>query len=94
MPKGRKLLFAALAASMWPAALALPAAPAEAMPPNGGACVYDPWLRIWYREYVITGYEPCTPTAAEWTGVCVYDEESGTWVRNYVFGQFYCDPPV
>jgi hypothetical protein len=94
MPKGRKLLFAALAASMWPAAFALPAVPAEAIPPNGGACLYDPGLRMWYREYVITGYEPCTPSPSEWTGVCVYDEESGTWVRNYVFGQFYCDPPV
>ena len=94
MPNGKKMMLAALAASMWPAALALPAAPAQAIPPNGGACVYDPWLRIWYRQYVITHYEPCNPSPAEWTGVCVYDEELEAWVRNYVFGQFYCDPPV
>ena len=94
MPKGRRILFAALAASMWPAAFALPAAPAEAIPPNGGACVYDPWLRIWYRQYVITHYEPCTPSPSEFYGVCVYDELSGNWYRMYVTHYEPCDPPV
>jgi hypothetical protein len=94
MPKGRKTMLAALAASMWPAAFALPEAPAQAIPPNGGPCVYDPYLRMWYRAYVITHYEPCNPSPSEAYGVCVYDEPSGTWVINYVFGQVLCDPPV
>lgn len=93
MPKGRKMMLAALAAWMWPAALALPAAPAQALPPSYGACEYDPYWRGWYRHYVY-GYEPCTPTPAEWSGVCVYDETSGNWYRYYVFGFEACDPPV
>lgn len=93
MPNGRKILLAALAASMWPAAFALPAAPAEALPPSYGSCQYDPYWRGWYRHYV-WGYEPCTPTPAEAYGVCVYDEEWETWVIYYVFGTVYCDPPV
>lgn len=93
MPKGRKILFAALAASMWPAAFALPAAPAEALPPNYGSCQYDPYWRGWYRNYV-WGWEHCTPTWAEFQGVCVYDEMSGGWYRSYVTHQEPCDPPV
>lgn len=93
MPNGRKILFAALAASMWPAATVLPAAPAQALPPGYGSCEYDPYWRGWYRNYVY-GREPCTPTYAESAGVCVYDELSGGWYRFYVFGFEPCDPPV
>jgi hypothetical protein len=92
MPKGRKLLFAALAASMWPAAFALPAAPAEAIPPSYGSCQYDPWSRGWYRNYV-THSEPFSPNASEYFGVCVYDEQSGYWYRYYVTHAEPCDPP-
>jgi hypothetical protein len=92
MPKGRKRLFAALAASIWVAAPGLPAAPAEALPPNYGSCQYDPWSHGWYRNYV-THSEPCTPTAAELIGTCVYDETSGTWYRVYITHYEPCDPP-
>ena len=93
MPKGRKRLLAAVAASMWPAAFALPAAPAEALPPNYGSCQYDPYWRGWYRNYV-WGREPCKPSPSEAFGVCVYDEQTDSWVINYVSGPQPCDPPV
>ena len=94
MSNGRKITVAALAAAISLAAPVLPAAPAEAVPPNGGPCVYDPWLRMWYRAYVITHYEPCTPSPSEFNGVCVYDELSGNWYRMYVTHYEPCDPPV
>lgn len=93
MPKGRKLLFAALAASMWPAAFALPAAPAAAQTSPYGTCQYDPYWRGWYRSYV-THWEPCNPSPAEYFGTCVYEEWSDGWYRYYVTHQEPCDPPV
>jgi hypothetical protein len=92
MPNGRKSLFAVFAAAISLAAPVLPAAPAEALPPNYGSCQYDPWSRGWYRNYV-THSEPCTPTWAEFSGVCVYDELSGGWYRFYVTHTEPCDPP-
>lgn len=94
MPNGRKMLLAALAASMWPAALALPAAPAEAQtgPGDWGTCQYDPYWRGWYRNYV-THREPCNPSPSEYYGTCVYEEWSDGWYRYYVTHQEPCDPP-
>ena len=91
MPKGRKILFAALAATLWPAAATvLPATPAAALPPYG-SCQYDYLSRGWYRNYV-THAEPCTPTASEYYGTCIYDEWSEAWVRHYVTHDEPCDP--
>ena len=94
MSNGRKRLFAGLCRFDVAGGFALPAAPAEALPPSYGSCQYDPYWRRWHEELCLRVRNPAPRPLEEAWGVCVYDEWSGTWVIYYVFGQEPCDPPV
>ena len=92
MPKGSKIVCAAIAAAMSLAGIGPAAAPAAAQSGGGyGACQYEPQWYGWYRSYP-TYREPCTPTPSEYFGTCVYDELSGNWYRFYVTHAEPCDP--